>query len=203
MQFRRTILSIIILAFYSCNSYSATVLLNGDFENGNLEPWFQGIGSLDYSHDHYWHVTSNMSFSGNYSITNNGNNEIRQDFDPISTSLISEISFYMLKDVNAPETAIQFHYSDGFREQIIISTSGVNTWDYFDIHSQLDINKELTGISFFGTRTSTQDGINLYLDNVNVIATPLPPSLLLFISPLITYFAFGFTRKKHSIDNKT
>jgi hypothetical protein len=173
------------LVLYSSCSYSATVVLNGGFEDGVLSPWYQGIGTLDYTHDEFWNISSNRSFTGNYSVTNVGNNELRQNFTPIAASQITEVSFYLLKESFAVDSAVQLHYSDGTQDQLLVSNTGTDIWEHMNITGSLDLNKNLSGISFFGIRSSDPGGIRLYLDDINIIATPLPAGIWFFISGLL------------------
>ncbi len=177
-----------LLLVHSSYSYSATSILNGGFEDGVLVPWYQGIGTLDYSHDEFWNISSSRSFTGIYSVTNIGNNELRQDFTPIASNQITEISFYLLKETFAEDSAIQFHYSDGTQDQLLVSNTDVDIWEFMDVTSFLDFNKELSGLSFFGIRSDNPGGIRLYLDDVKVLVTPLPPALFLFVSVLFPVF---------------
>ena len=174
-----------ILVIYPSCSCSAAVILNGGFEDGVLAPWYQGVGSLDFITDEYWNVASNRSFTGNYSATNVGNNELRQDFTPVASSQITEISFYLLNDTLAVDTAIQLHYSDGSSNQILLSGVSTGVWEYMNVTGSLDFNKNLSGISFFGVRSGDPGGIRLYLDDITIIATPLPAAIWLFGSGLM------------------
>ena len=174
-----------LLVIYSSCSYSAAVALNGGFEDGVLEPWYQGIGTLDFTYDEFWNISSNRSFTGNYSVTNVGNNELRQNFTPIATSQIIEVSFYLLKESFAVDSAVQLHYSDGTLDQIVVSSTGTNIWEHMNVTGSLDLNKNLSGISIFGIRSSDPGGIRLYLDDVNIITTPLPAGIWLFSSGLL------------------
>ncbi len=168
------------LVLYSSCSYSATVVLNGGFEDGVLSPWYQGIGTLDYLHDEFWNISSNRSFAGNYSVTNVGNNELRQNFTPIAASQITEVSFYLLKESFAVDSAVQLHYSDGTQDQLLVSNTGTDIWEHMDITGSLDLNKNLSGISFFGIRSSDPGGIRLYLDDTQYYCDPATCWYLVF-----------------------
>lgn len=156
-----------VWAIFSSHAYSAAIILNGDFEGGVIEPWYQGIGTLDYSHDEFWNISTSQSYTGVYSVTNVGNNELRQDFTPVASSKITQVSFYLLKDAYAVNSAIQLHYSDNSWDQILISSTGINVWEFMDVTGSLDQDKSLSGISFFGIRSDP--GIRLYLDDINII----------------------------------
>lgn len=82
------------MVVYSSCSCSATAILNEGVEDGVLEPWYQGTGTLDFPYDEFWNLSSNRSFAGNDSVSNVGNNELRKDFTPIAASRIVEVSFY-------------------------------------------------------------------------------------------------------------
>lgn len=150
-----------------------------------MSPWYQGTGTLDYGYDEFWNISTDRSFNGNYSVTNVGNNELRQDFSPVAASLISEVSFYLLNESPAVDSAVQFHYSDGTLDQLLVSSPGTGLWEYMNVTGLLDSNKNLSGISFFGIRSDDPGGIRLYLDEINIIATPLPAGIWLFGSGLL------------------
>lgn len=170
----------VILLLYTAASHATTVVQNGDFESGTLAPWYQGSGTLDYPHDEFWNVSASRVFTGTYSVTNVGNNELRQDFSPIAANLVTEISFNILKETAALDSAIQLHYSDGTLDQLTVSSTGTDIWEHIDVTAALDTTKSLSGISFFGIRSSDPGGIRLYLDDVRIIATPLPAAIWLF-----------------------
>lgn len=188
-----------LLVIYSSYSYSATVVLNSGFEDGVLMPWYQGTGTLDYPHDEFWNISSNRSFTGNHSATNVGNNELRQDFSPIAASQITEISFYLLKETFAVDSAVQFHYSDGTLNQIFVSNTDIDIWEYLNVTGSLDLNKNLSGISFFGIRSSDPGGIRLYLDDFKIITIPLPAGIWLFSSGLAGLIGMSRIKKKRLI----
>src|SRR5262249_14707696 len=144
MHFRTLILGALAGAIcFVAQAQAAPVLVNGGFETGALSPWFQdrGNGSED------WHVTSASAHSGTFSATDVGNIDLRQDFAPVLTSTITEVSFWARHpDPAVTDLAIQFFYSDATNEQFIVATSG-SDWNFFDVTSDLEAGKSLVAIS--------------------------------------------------------
>lgn len=181
----RYVCFVALLCIYIPLSNAATLALNSGFEDGVLTPWYQGIGTLDYPHDEFWSISSSRFFSGNYSATNVGNNELRQDFTPIAASQITEVSFYLLRESIAFDSAIQLHYSDGTWDQVIVPSQGADFWEHINITGSLNQTKNLSGISIFGIRSSDPGGLRLYIDDMNIAAIPLPAGIWLFSSGLL------------------
>ncbi len=150
----------------------ASPLVNSGFEAGVLDPWFQGIGTLDRPLDEFWSTTTSTAAAGSWSAQNVGNNELRQNFAPIATSSILEVSFFLRKEgIIGLETAVQFHYDDGSFTQTLVSASDFDVWEQQDVTGELEPGRQLAGISFFGVRTDV--GTRTYVDEV-VIAVPEP-----------------------------
>ena len=112
---------------------------------------------------------------------------------PVSASLISEVSFYLLMESFTVDAAVQLYYDDGTHDQVLVSIGDIDIWQHMNITGSLDVDKNLAGISFFGISSSDPAGIRIYLDDINVIATPLPPSLFLFISAMVPFLRASTT----------
>lgn len=159
------------------SSAGAAPLLNPGFEAGVLSPWFQGIGTLDSPQDEFWTVTQAAANTGQWSATNVGNNELRQDFAPIATSSIVEVSLFLRKEgVIGLVSAIQFHYLDDSFSQHLITLSQFDVWERHEITNQLEPGKQLVGVSVFGVRADPPT--RTYVDDF-VILVPEPGSGML------------------------
>jgi hypothetical protein len=160
----------------------ATPLLNTGFEDGVLSPWFQGIGSLDSPQDEFWSVTNAAANAGEWSATNVGNNELRQDFAPVATSSIAEVSLFLRKEgVIGLVSAVQFHYLDDSFSQHLVSASQFDLWEPHDLTDRLVPGKHLVGVSVFGIRADPVT--RTYVDDF-IIVVPEPASAVLVAAGL-------------------
>jgi hypothetical protein len=73
---------------------AASIVQNGGFEIADLDPWYQD-NDLSPGTGEDWNVTSTESHSGQFSATNVGNKEIRQNFGATATATITEFSFWI------------------------------------------------------------------------------------------------------------
>ena len=155
-------------ATVSSNVFAVNILSNSGFETGALAPWFQ---DRDFSGNENWNVTSALAHTGNYSATDDGNKEIRQNLKATSVSDITEVSFWLY----SPDdlfSAYLFFYSDGTNEQRIVS-GATDTWAFFDVTSELDAGKSLVAFSLFGNSVG-----RTYLDDVTINASVPEPATL-------------------------
>ncbi len=148
------------------------ILQNPGFESGDLAPWFQDV-DVDGSED--WNVTNADAYSGTYSATNVGNKSIRQNFDPVPTESIVEVSFWLRQ----PETAfsaVTFFYSDGSDGggAVVVDTP---QWEFFDVTAMLEPGKELTGWGLFGYMRGGPEEDRTFLDDARIILIPAPAAL--------------------------
>ncbi len=165
------------LAIVLVQASTAAPLRNPGFEDAALAPWFQGVGTLDRPHDEFWSVTQAEAASGTWSAQNVGNNELRQDFAAIPVASVLEVSFSLRQEgTGALGAAVQLHYADGSFTQQQFVPSGLDLWQRYDVTSQLDPGKQLTGVSFFGIRSSLPT--RTHLDDVRVLV-PEPGSFVL------------------------
>jgi len=174
-------------------SAGAAPLLNSGFESGVLSPWFQGIGTLDSPEDEFWSVTQAEAATGQWSATNVGNNELRQDFAPVATSSIVEVSLFLRKEGDIGlVSAIQFHYLDASFSQHLVSLSEFDVWERHDVTDQLDPGKQLVGVSVFGIRAAPPT--RTYVDDF-IILVPEPGSGILAAAGLA---GIGFWRRRRA-----
>ena len=83
----------LLFILWAAGTVHAT-LINGDFEAGVLDPWFQDRDSSPGGEA--WNVTNIDAHTGIWSATNDGNKELRQDITPILADDILEISFWVV-----------------------------------------------------------------------------------------------------------
>jgi hypothetical protein len=168
------------LAFvlFFCTVVAANAnIINSGFETGSLSPWYEGREGLWGIYEH-WNVTSAEHHSGDYSATDIGNIEIRQDFAAIPTDQILELSFW-LKQPNSVISVFSFYYSDGTSYDSA-AIYPLETWTPFDVTSFLSPAKNLVGFGVFGYSTTYGDA-RTYLDDVvlRTAAVPEPTTMIL------------------------
>ena len=152
------------------------VLVNPGFETGSLNPWF-----LDSAPGpEPWNVTSAEVHSGMFSVTGVGNQRLTQMFAPISTALITEVSFWILQPDTSSGYAGYFYYEDGSEEQVgtFFPPNGLPNWTFVDMTSELDIGKNLIGFGVWGYAGGGPFEDRTYLDDLRVIPAPGSVALL-------------------------
>lgn len=159
-------------------------LVNPGFETGDLAPWYNDRQGTQWAAAELWNVTNADAHSGIYSATSSGNNELRQDFAPVPTDEIVELSFWM-KQPHPAVAGFDLWYSDGVEEYVHIDLSDDETgWIRYDITSDIDLGKEFTGLSIWGfTRIGGVEYNRIFLDDVTLLtmssAAPVPAAMLL------------------------
>lgn len=166
-------------------AHAANILANAGFETGGLSPWYQ---SIDGGGAVNWGVDTLDSHSGTYSAVDDGNKELQQDFAATAASSITQVSFWMRhpNEGTAP-MAYDFFYSDHTSQEFSLFSSSTN-WQFFDVTSQLDTSKSLTGFGLWGYYSGAGTGqVTRYDDvtiNVGGGAVPEPESWALMIGGL-------------------
>lgn len=114
-----------LIALVASPALAANILTNPGFETGTLPSWFQDEnGSPAEPED--WNVTGADAHSGAFSATVVGNKSIRQNFGPVSTDDIIELSYWLKQpELDSAFSALQLFYSDG-------STGGLGCFSAFD-----------------------------------------------------------------------
>jgi hypothetical protein len=141
---KRSVIILFSLALLATSAFAGNILINPGFESGALTPWFN---SNDFCSGCTWSVTNSDAHSGTYSATVIGNRLLEQDFAPVSTSQITDVSLWL----RMPDTgiaAIAFLYSDSTEDDNIVTVS--ETWGEFDMTSFLAPSKSLAGIGVYG-----------------------------------------------------
>src|SRR5262245_43789577 len=111
--------AIAIAALAAAPAIAGNILLNPGFETGFLAPWYQGN---DFGGPENWNVTSKEAHTGQFSATDVGNKQIRQDFAPVFVGDILEASLWIKNpDDGGPRVnAIDFYYSDGSSSENVV-----------------------------------------------------------------------------------
>lgn len=166
MQNRFTLAALSCAVFVG-SAQAANVLVNPGFETGSLAPWIIDDGSPT--------VTNADAHTGTFSVAAFGNDEIRQNFAPIATSDITEVSFW-LRRAGGPFDQYSLYYSDATTFTTTLSGSG-DDWQLFDITSDLTAGAHLTGLSIYGT-SSGPAFMDDFTINVNNIPEPTTLSVM-------------------------
>jgi hypothetical protein len=165
---------------------------NGSFEDGVLDPWFQGrvaSGGED------WNVTSVDSHSGNFSATNTGNKELRQNFPPVPVAKISHISFWLKHVGFGVDTNVILYFSNGSDTNANAPTTTNDAWRFFDVSFLADPARapgsHVTGFSIYGNSAGDPNFTRTYIDDVTIVV-PEPSTFVLTAAGL----AFGVVRTR-------
>ncbi|MCP4758216.1 MAG: hypothetical protein GY876_01975 [Planctomycetes bacterium] len=140
------------------------MLLNGDFESGQLTPWFASSGGP-------W-ITMDESHSGVYCAAGYAGDAIRQDFSPIATADISEVSIWIKREGGA-FNSYSFFYDDGTADGYLINNiGGGDGWLMYEMTQNLVVGKNLVGFQIYGTSAGPS-----YMDDVRIEGVPAPAAL--------------------------
>lgn len=163
----------------------AAPLLNGGFESGGLAPWVQGIDASDpFVPGAAWSVASDAARTGLFGATAINNFEIRQDFAPVASGFISELSFWVRHPLEQTGSLalVTLFYSNGFEDFFPAITESAD-WTFFDITTFLQSGLQLSGYSVFGFTGGGQPVARTDLDDVTLaLAVPEPAAVLMLLS---------------------
>lgn len=163
---------------------AGNIVFNDGFESGALSPWYEAR-DLSSNGGYRWMVGVSNAYGGSYSASVGDNYELRQDFSAVSASSISQIKFTAL--INN-FMSYDFFYSDGSEEEYFVF--GTSAWDTYDVTSNLNLSKDLVGISFWGN-TAGQSFIDDIVIAAQIARVPEPSSLFLAV---IGLFGLVFLR---------
>jgi PEP-CTERM motif len=145
------------------------ILVNPGFETGSLGPWFAAQGSPV--------ISSAEAHSGSFSVSAFSGDLIEQNFTPIATSLVTDVSFWAQRS-GGPFDMVELLYADGTSTAFAVSNFSTSNWTFFDVTSHLATGEDLSGIGVWGTSPGPA-----YLDdftvNANTTTVPEPGTLAL------------------------
>jgi hypothetical protein len=152
---------------------AANQLVNPGFETGLLAPW---TNDNDFCAGCTWSVDAADAHSGTYSAVVDGNRLILQTFAPVPVSSINAVNFWARhpNDATGADIAVYFEYSDLTDEEALFQTSD-SAWTFFDVTSELDSSKSLTGFGVYGN-----SGTLARFDDAVVDVVPEPATRLHF-----------------------
>ena len=180
---------------------SVNIVSNGDFETGELAPWFStssipSSGSIS--------VISSETYSGNYSLFSDAKtNEIRIPFSPFYVKDIIRFGFNVKAITSGLETPYQYVILRGFLDNTYRAHGyGISlvpsVWQYFDITEnlrQLSPDESIFDIKLitFSSGTDSNEVVSYY-DNFSIDIIPEPSSLSLLAMGGV-FVALGGRRK--------
>ncbi|HVZ16117.1 MAG TPA: PEP-CTERM sorting domain-containing protein [Terriglobales bacterium] len=186
---RKMAFGLILSLLLAGSAFAGELIVNGDFESGQLGPWYNARNGC-FGTCVSWDVSTVNPHSGSFSSTDVGNLELRQDFTPTAGSDITNVSFWI--NSSSGFNAFDFFYQDGTDAEFVVD-SNPGQWNFEDVTSFLDTTKILTGFSIWG---SSPD-ITTYVDDVSIttgVATPEPSSFMMLGTGLLAVIT-GLRRK--------
>jgi hypothetical protein len=156
---------------------AANVLVNPGFETGTLNPWFADSGAPT--------VSNAEAHTGVFSAAAFGSDSIRQNFAPVATGDVTEVSFWA-KRPPFPFDQYSLYYSDAPTTTNIVLGNG-GDWEFFNITAQLTPGAHLTGFSIFGTSAGPA-----FLDDFTIDVIPEPSGAF----AALTALALAAARKR-------
>jgi len=154
---------------FCASAFAANILVNPGFETGALAPWFGDSGAPT--------VGSTDPHTGTFAAEAFGGDSIRQNFAPVPTSDITEVSVW-IKRPPFQFDQYSFYYSDNTSTTHLIQGNSSN-YDQFNLTSNLTAGKSLTGFSIFGTSSGPA-----FMDDFVINAIPEPAGALLALTVL-------------------
>ncbi len=132
----------------------ANALVNPGFETGDLSPWTTSN----------WTISTDNPHEGSYCAYDIGNYWIRQDFDPIDVTTITEIGTWH-RQPEVSISAIDLFYSPTDYDEFLIFLSG-SGWEYFDVTSELRPSGQLQAIRIYGYSGGGPDPDETFIDDL-------------------------------------
>jgi len=136
-------------------STDTELLVNGDFESGELTPWVTNA----------WMVTTKYPHGGTYCASDVGNYYIQQDFTPTPGSDITSITFWMRQ----PEAVISWcgvYYEDQSEDHIIAYPD--TNWTLVDLTSIVNPSKNVIRLKVYGYSGGGPDPDSSFLDDASI-----------------------------------
>jgi len=171
------LLALVALTFGTASA--ANIIVNPGFEDGRLDPWYQ---DREFGGTQDWDADTIDFHSGKWSAYDVGNYELRQDFAPIATDSITEVSFWAKHVYEVPGDeglAYTFFYTDDSYYQGVVDVYPQDGWVFNDVTSRLESGKMLEAFSVFGNSSGqTYTFVDDFMIDGNVV--PEPATFALF-----------------------
>ncbi len=183
---KKVVFAVVILL--ASSAFASELLVNGDFETGQLSPWYNGENFCT-GNCVPWNVSTDNPHSGLYSAMDQGNIQLRQDFAPTMGSLITNVSFWV--NSQSGIDAVDFFYTDSSDEEFVVFPTA-NTWTLEDVTADVDSGKTLMGFAIWGS------GPNwiTYVDDASITSNAVPePTTLALLGSGLFAVAAGVCRK--------
>jgi hypothetical protein len=160
-------------AFAAPPQVSSNLITNAGFESG-LADWTTDGNVL---------LSDSLAHGGSFSAGGMQDNFVQRNFQPIAVSLVHELSFWAHRN-GGPIDNIVFYYSDNSSSWGLANGLGrTNDWMRFDIVSQLQPGKELTGFRVIGTTPGPVFFDDFVLTTV-LAPVPEPGSFMMLLAGL-------------------
>ena len=177
------------------SALAENILANPGFETGELPPWFQDA-NFSPGEPEDWHVTGADAHSGAFSATVVGNKSIRQDFGPVPTDDITELSFWLKQpEFSSAFSHVDLFYSDASSDGgPCLAPFDAEGWAFCDMTSLLDPGNNLVGFHVFGYEGGGAAEDRTFLDDATIeteARIPGPGALLLLGAGLVMLVAIG------------
>ena len=146
---------------------TGNILQNPGFESGAITPWYIA-NNFCTSPCVPWTAATIHPRSGMYDAGDMGNIQMRQDFTGVSTSVVTKVVMWIRHPTGTfLPAAIDFFYTDGTDDEFVVDTADKN-WDSFDLTSDIEAGKTLSGISVYGF---SGGGVTptTFVDNVSIL----------------------------------
>ena len=172
----------------ACSCARGAVIVNGDFDTGSLAPWYE---DRSFGSTRPWSIGSLDPHSGGFYAFNLGQLELRQDFDPILGSEITQFSFYIgAQFPNRGNPMVELFYSDGVSSgprEIPLDPSHASggsssgwIWDEVDLLPFVDGSRQVSGVSVLGISNNV-----LRIDTFSLATVPEPSIFTLLAGSFI------------------
>jgi hypothetical protein len=136
---------------------SHELLRNPGFESGSLEHW----------ETTNWVVTTIHPHSGTYCACDVGDYPITQWLDTTPCSDVQSVTFWARQPDQPAAQAYCFFYSDNSSQTFVHFPP--DTWQQFDVSSNLDMGKNLVGLRIWGYSGGGPGPDSTYIDDVSIL----------------------------------
>lgn len=185
MKFLRRVFGV-TLALASPSVFAGNFLVNSGWEDGDLTAWTTNEPSSLQSAIPI--VESTVVHSGKFAALMPEDFYLDQQFAPIATSAIQNVSYWIKQTQFQPNptffSANILEYSDGSSTYLVPRPPNDGGWHYMDLTADLARGKFLTGIRVYGATTLGAASPKTYFDDFNVGTVPAPePATMVILGP--------------------